>query len=73
MKGDETDHELPMNGSLLELLPKCSSLYSCIEMNGKEVFRFAVGVVPDSIELALREGGPCHVQRRLATTTSGMK
>ncbi|KAG8367718.1 hypothetical protein BUALT_Bualt16G0102100 [Buddleja alternifolia] len=54
MKENETDHELGMNGSLLGILPKGSS-YSCIQMNGKEVFRFAVRVVPQSIELALEK------------------
>ncbi|XP_042003532.1 3-oxoacyl-[acyl-carrier-protein] synthase 3 A, chloroplastic-like [Salvia splendens] len=57
MKEDNTDQELATNGSLLELLPKGSSSYSCIEMNGKEVFRFAVRVVPHSIELALEKAG----------------
>ncbi|KAI3444158.1 hypothetical protein Pfo_000823 [Paulownia fortunei] len=56
MKGKEKDHELGTNGSLLGLLPKGSS-YSCIQMNGKEVFRFAVRVVPQSIELALEKAG----------------
>ncbi|PIN14100.1 Beta-ketoacyl-[acyl-carrier-protein] synthase III [Handroanthus impetiginosus] len=56
IKENETDHELGTNGSLLGLLPKGSS-YSCIQMNGKEVFRFAVRVVPQSIELALEKAG----------------
>ncbi|XP_041999439.1 3-oxoacyl-[acyl-carrier-protein] synthase 3 A, chloroplastic-like isoform X1 [Salvia splendens] len=57
MKENNTDQELATNGSLLGLLPKGSSSYSCIEMNGKEVFRFAVRVVPHSIELALEKAG----------------
>ena len=57
MKEDKTDPELSTNGSLLGLLPKGSSSYSFIEMNGKEVFRFAVRVVPHSIELALEKAG----------------
>lgn len=57
MKEDNTDQELATNGSLLGHLPKGSSSYSCIEMNGKEVFRFAVRVVPHSIELALEKAG----------------
>ncbi|KAL0383254.1 UNVERIFIED_CONTAM: 3-oxoacyl-[acyl-carrier-protein] synthase 3 A, chloroplastic [Sesamum calycinum] len=56
MNENEKDHKLGTNGSLLGLLPKGSS-YSCIQMNGKEVFRFAVRVVPQSIELALEKAG----------------
>ncbi|KAL0453451.1 UNVERIFIED_CONTAM: 3-oxoacyl-[acyl-carrier-protein] synthase 3 A, chloroplastic [Sesamum latifolium] len=56
MNENEKDHELGTNGSLLGLLPKGLS-YSCIQMNGKEVFRFAVRVVPQSIELALKKAG----------------
>ncbi|GFZ01186.1 3-ketoacyl-acyl carrier protein synthase III [Actinidia rufa] len=33
------------------------SSYSCIQMNGKEVFRFAVRCVPQSIESALKRAG----------------
>ncbi|KAH6779452.1 3-ketoacyl-acyl carrier protein synthase III [Perilla frutescens var. hirtella] len=53
---EKENHEVGTNGSLLGLLPKGSS-YSCIQMNGKEVFRFAVRVVPQSIELALAKAG----------------
>ncbi|GJN01566.1 hypothetical protein PR202_ga18842 [Eleusine coracana subsp. coracana] len=35
--------------------PPRKASYSCIEMNGKEVFRFAVRCVPQSIEKALEE------------------
>lgn len=57
MKEKEKEgHELGTNGSLSGLLPRGSS-YSCIQMNGKEVFRFAVRVVPQSIELALAKAG----------------
>ncbi|KAL0346036.1 UNVERIFIED_CONTAM: 3-oxoacyl-[acyl-carrier-protein] synthase 3 A, chloroplastic [Sesamum radiatum] len=56
IKENETDQELGTNGSLTGLLPKGSS-YSCIQMNGKEVFRFAVRAVPQSIELALEKAG----------------
>ncbi|XP_075491227.1 beta-ketoacyl-[acyl-carrier-protein] synthase III A, chloroplastic-like [Primulina tabacum] len=56
MKENEKDQALGTNGSLLGHLPKGSS-YSCIQMNGKEVFRFAVRVVPQSIELALQKAG----------------
>ncbi|KAK3151056.1 hypothetical protein QOZ80_3AG0241120 [Eleusine coracana subsp. coracana] len=35
--------------------PPRKATYSCIEMNGKEVFRFAVRCVPQSIEKALEE------------------
>ncbi|XP_057976514.1 beta-ketoacyl-[acyl-carrier-protein] synthase III, chloroplastic [Malania oleifera] len=52
----ETDHALGSNGSVLGFTPKRSS-YSCIQMNGKEVFRFAVRCVPQSIESALEKSG----------------
>ncbi|KAH1080306.1 hypothetical protein J1N35_020067 [Gossypium stocksii] len=44
------------NGSVLEFPPNRSS-YACIQMNGKEVFRFAVRCVPQSIESALEKAG----------------
>ncbi|XP_047338857.1 3-oxoacyl-[acyl-carrier-protein] synthase 3 A, chloroplastic-like [Impatiens glandulifera] len=44
------------NGSALNFPPRQSS-YSCIQMNGKEVFRFAVRCVPQSIEAALGKAG----------------
>ncbi|GER52618.1 3-oxoacyl-[acyl-carrier-protein] synthase III [Striga asiatica] len=56
IKENEKDHLLGTNGSLLGILPKDTS-YSCIQMNGKEVFRFAVRVVPQSIALALEKAG----------------
>ncbi|XP_062226912.1 beta-ketoacyl-[acyl-carrier-protein] synthase III, chloroplastic-like [Phragmites australis] len=37
--------------------PPKKATYSCIQMNGKEVFRFAVRFVPQSIEKALEEAG----------------
>ncbi|KAL6844046.1 hypothetical protein ACP4OV_025719 [Aristida adscensionis] len=37
--------------------PPKKATYSCIQMNGKEVFRFAVRCVPQSIEKALEEAG----------------
>jgi len=37
--------------------PPKKGAFSCIEMNGKEVFRFAVRCVPQSIEKALEEAG----------------
>lgn len=55
-ENEKKEDEVGTNGSLLGLLPKGSS-YSCIQMNGKEVFRFAVRVVPQSIELALAKAG----------------
>ncbi|KAJ6810866.1 3-oxoacyl-[acyl-carrier-protein] synthase III, chloroplastic-like isoform X2 [Iris pallida] len=39
------------------LFPPKMSNYSCIQMNGKEVFRFAVRCVPQSIEASLKEAG----------------
>lgn len=44
-----------MNG--VPLFPPKKKSFSCIEMNGKEVFRFAVRCVPQSIEAALDEAG----------------
>ncbi|CAA6655553.1 unnamed protein product [Spirodela intermedia] len=38
-------------------LPPRKPSYSCLKMNGKEVFRFAVRCVPQSIEAALDEAG----------------
>ncbi|GFP93272.1 3-oxoacyl-[acyl-carrier-protein] synthase 3 b chloroplastic [Phtheirospermum japonicum] len=54
LEENETDGQFGTNGSIHGLLPKGSS-YSNIHMNGKEVFRFAVRVVPQSIELALEK------------------
>ncbi|XP_027072488.1 beta-ketoacyl-[acyl-carrier-protein] synthase III A, chloroplastic-like [Coffea arabica] len=56
IKGNEVDHALGSNGSVLGFSPKISS-YSCIQMNGKEVFRFACRAVPQSIESALEKAG----------------
>lgn len=56
IKENETDHALGTNGSVLDFPPRRSS-YSCIQMNGKEVFRFAVRCVPQSIESALVQAG----------------
>uniref|UniRef100_M4QSR7 beta-ketoacyl-[acyl-carrier-protein] synthase III n=1 Tax=Camellia chekiangoleosa TaxID=450940 RepID=M4QSR7_9ERIC len=52
----ESDHALGSNGSVLGFPPKRSS-YSCIQMNGKEVFRFTARCVPQSIEYALQKAG----------------
>ncbi|KDP25634.1 hypothetical protein JCGZ_20790 [Jatropha curcas] len=52
----EVDHALGSNGSVLGFPPRRAS-YSCIQMNGKEVFRFAVRCVPQSIESALEKAG----------------
>ncbi|XP_062146195.1 beta-ketoacyl-[acyl-carrier-protein] synthase III A, chloroplastic [Alnus glutinosa] len=56
IKENETDNALGSNGSVLDFPPKRSS-YSCIQMNGKEVFRFAARCVPQSIESALGKAG----------------
>ncbi|KAG5557980.1 hypothetical protein RHGRI_008030 [Rhododendron griersonianum] len=53
---NEVDHALGSNGSVLGFPPRRSS-YSCIQMKGKEVFRFAVRCVPQSIESALQKAG----------------
>lgn len=47
---------LGSNGSVLGFTPQRFA-YSCIHMNGKEVFRFAVRVVPQTIESALQKAG----------------
>ncbi|KAE8699881.1 synthase III [Hibiscus syriacus] len=51
---NEINDRLGSNGSVLEFPPKRST-YACIQMNGKEVFRFAVQCVPQSIESALEK------------------
>ncbi|KAF5460828.1 hypothetical protein F2P56_020669 [Juglans regia] len=56
MKENEMDNAAESNGSVLGFPPRRSS-YSCIQMNGKEVFRFAVRCVPQSIESALEKAG----------------
>ncbi|KAF3448378.1 hypothetical protein FNV43_RR09091 [Rhamnella rubrinervis] len=56
IKENEMDHVLGSNGSVSDFPPRQSS-YSCIQMNGKEVFRFAVRCVPQSIESALGKAG----------------
>ncbi|GFZ16508.1 3-ketoacyl-acyl carrier protein synthase III [Actinidia rufa] len=53
---NEADSALGSNGSVLGFPPRRAS-YSCIQMNGKEVFRFAVRCVPQSIESALKNAG----------------
>ncbi|KAK6934879.1 3-Oxoacyl-[acyl-carrier-protein (ACP)] synthase III [Dillenia turbinata] len=55
-KEQETHNEMGSNGSVLSFPPRRHS-YSCLQMNGKEVFRFAVRCVPQSIELALAKAG----------------
>ncbi|KAL0912509.1 hypothetical protein M5K25_018485 [Dendrobium thyrsiflorum] len=54
-KDSETDTILSTNGAAV--FPPRKATYSCIQMNGKEVFRFAVRCVPQSIEFALEEAG----------------
>ncbi|XP_059444601.1 beta-ketoacyl-[acyl-carrier-protein] synthase III A, chloroplastic [Corylus avellana] len=56
IKENEADNALGSNGSVLGFPPRRSS-YSCIQMNGKEVFRFAARCVPQSIESALGKAG----------------
>lgn len=56
IKDNETDKAFGTNGSAFGFPPTGSS-YSCIQMNGKEVFRFAVRAVPQSIEAALENAG----------------
>ncbi|KAI3672910.1 hypothetical protein L6452_39012 [Arctium lappa] len=56
IKENETDGSFGSNSSALGFPPKGSS-YSFVQMNGKEVFRFACRVVPQSIEIALEKAG----------------
>ncbi|PHU08793.1 3-oxoacyl-[acyl-carrier-protein] synthase III, chloroplastic [Capsicum chinense] len=55
-KENETDDASNENHSVTSFPPKCSS-YSYLQMNGKEIFKFAVRVVPQSIEAALEKAG----------------
>ncbi|XP_019443315.1 PREDICTED: 3-oxoacyl-[acyl-carrier-protein] synthase 3 A, chloroplastic-like isoform X1 [Lupinus angustifolius] len=56
LQQSEAGNAFDPNGSLLDFPPRRSA-YSCIQMNGKEVFRFAVRKVPRSIESALSKAG----------------
>ncbi|KAK7349100.1 hypothetical protein VNO77_06189 [Canavalia gladiata] len=56
IKENEANSAVDTNGCVLDFPPRQSS-YSCIQMNGKEVFRFAVRSVPPSIESALEKAG----------------
>ena len=56
MKQKEMEHVAGSNGSALGFPPNRSA-YSCIQMSGNEVFRFAVRAVPQSIEYALQNAG----------------
>lgn len=57
MEENKINDTLGTNGSVLEFPPPRRSSYSCIQMNGKEVFRFAVRCVPQAIESALQKAG----------------
>lgn len=56
MEQKELDDASASDGSVAGFPPNHAS-YSFIKMNGKEVFRFAVGVVPQSVEFALQNAG----------------
>ncbi|CAN1186010.1 Beta-ketoacyl-[acyl-carrier-protein] synthase III, chloroplastic [Linum perenne] len=57
IKQTKLDHEPgSSNGSVTGFPPRSSS-YSCINMNGKEVYRFAVQCVPETIESSLEKAG----------------
>ncbi|ONM13064.1 3-oxoacyl-[acyl-carrier-protein] synthase III chloroplastic [Zea mays] len=51
------DESILSNTNGVPGFPPKKATYSCIQMNGKEVFRFAVRCVPQSIEKALQEAG----------------
>ncbi|OVA20919.1 3-Oxoacyl-[acyl-carrier-protein (ACP)] synthase III C-terminal [Macleaya cordata] len=55
-KSDDETEKLGSNGSMVDFPPRRSS-FSRIQMNGKEVFRFAVRCVPQSIMSALEKSG----------------
>ncbi|XP_058103083.1 beta-ketoacyl-[acyl-carrier-protein] synthase III A, chloroplastic [Magnolia sinica] len=55
IKDDQSENVLSSNGA--PVFPPRLSSYSCIHMNGKEVFRFAVRCVPQSIETSLERAG----------------
>ncbi|KAL3360429.1 hypothetical protein AABB24_013715, partial [Solanum stoloniferum] len=55
-KENEADDASSENPSTTSFPPKCSS-YSYLQMNGREIFKFAVRVVPQSIEAALEKAG----------------
>ncbi|KAL0643714.1 hypothetical protein Bca4012_042004 [Brassica carinata] len=57
IKDSQTNGALSSDGSVLADFPPKQASYSCIQMNGKEVFRFAVKSVPQSIESALQKAG----------------
>ncbi|KAG6780939.1 hypothetical protein POTOM_013818 [Populus tomentosa] len=57
IKDNEVDHALGSNGSVLDFPPKRHAIISCLQMNGKEAFRFDVRCVPQSIECALEKAG----------------
>ena len=57
IKDNEIDHAVGSNGSVVDFPPKRRVNISQIHMNGKEVFRFAVKCVPQSIESALEKAG----------------
>lgn len=57
VKESQTDGGLSSNGSAVGDFPPKQSSYSCIQMNGQEVFRFAVKCVPQSLESALQKAG----------------
>ncbi|XP_021770023.1 3-oxoacyl-[acyl-carrier-protein] synthase III, chloroplastic-like [Chenopodium quinoa] len=56
LRHDEADAAISSNCAVAGFPPSRPS-YSCINMNGKEVFRFAVRCVPQSIEAALQKAG----------------
>ncbi|KAL6007902.1 Beta-ketoacyl-[acyl-carrier-protein] synthase III B, chloroplastic [Asimina triloba] len=55
IKDGHEQNALGSNGAAV--FPQSPSAYSCLQMNGKEVFRFAVRCVPQSIEVSLERAG----------------
>lgn len=56
MQFDETNSAQGIDGHAVDFPPRHGK-FSCIQMNGKEVFRFAVQCVPQSIKSALDKAG----------------
>lgn len=53
----DAEHEAISNANGVPLFPPKRSTYSCIKMNGNEVFRFACRCVPQTIQASLDDAG----------------
>ncbi|KAL8138028.1 hypothetical protein V2J09_004029 [Rumex salicifolius] len=57
MRYDESNNAVDTHSSFSPGFPPGHPTFSTIQMNGKEVFRFAVRCVPQSLEAALKKAG----------------